>query len=145
MRILVLSLLAVFAAPAFGQQAGDIVGTWLNQDEDGKVTIYEKDGQYFGKITWLLNDKNDDGSPRTDANNPDKSLKSRPLEGLVILKEFKFDGKTEWKGGKIYDPKKGKTYSCYMRFEGNNNTLKIRGFIGGVRSLGRTNIWTRTS
>ena len=144
MRILILTLLAVFAVPAFGQQSGDILGTWLNEDKDGKVTIYEDNGVYFGKITWLEDATNDDGSPRTDEKNPNKDLKSQPLDGLVILKNFKYDGESEWKGGKIYDPKKGKTYSCYMKFE-SSNKLKIRGFVAGMRSIGRTTYWTRTS
>ena len=45
--------------------------------------------------------------------------------------------------GKINDPKNGKTYSCYFKFEGSPNRLKIRGYIG-VSLLGRTTYWTRT-
>ena len=38
--------------------------------------------------------------------------------GLVNIKNFVFDGKEEWEmEGTIYDPKNGKTYSCYIQFE----------------------------
>jgi len=60
--------------------------------------------------------------------------------GLEILKNFKYKGTNEWTGGRIYDPKNGKTYSCNMRLEG--DTLKVRGYIG-ISVLGRTTVWTR--
>lgn len=78
-----------------------------------------------------------------DKHNPNPALRNRPTLGLEILKDFSFDGKDEWKDGTIYDPKSGKTYSCYIRME-NKNKLKIRGFIG-VSMLGRTTYWTRSS
>ena len=49
----------------------------------------------------------------------------------------------EWSGGTIYDPKNGKTYKCFIRFE-NQNKLKIRGFIG-ISVLGRNTYWTRST
>jgi uncharacterized protein (DUF2147 family) len=60
-----------------------------------------------------------------------------------VLKNFVFDGKDEWEDGTIYDPKNGKTYSCYIRYAEYPNLLKIRGYIG-VSLLGRTTYWTKT-
>jgi uncharacterized protein (DUF2147 family) len=80
--------------------------------------------------------------PRTDKENPDAKLKSVPLIGLINMKNFTFDGKDEWSGGTIYDPKNGKTYKCYIRFEGPNK-LKIRGYIG-ISLLGRNTYWTKS-
>jgi uncharacterized protein (DUF2147 family) len=62
--------------------------------------------------------------------------------GTVILKDFKYSGKT-WEDGTIYDPKNGKTYSCIIKAKGLNN-LDIRGYIG-ISLLGRTTNWTRTN
>jgi uncharacterized protein (DUF2147 family) len=59
----------------------------------------------------------------------------------VILTAFKFDGDGEWKGGDIYDPESGKTYSSYMYLK-DRNTLKVRGYVG-VSLFGRTETWTR--
>jgi uncharacterized protein (DUF2147 family) len=75
--------------------------------------------------------------------NPNDKLKSRPILGLNILSNFKFDGTKEWKNGKIYDPQTGKTYSCYLAFtDKTKNKLKLRGFIG-ISLLGGTTHWTR--
>ncbi len=121
----------------------DIVGTWLNQEATGKVTIYKEGDKYFGKLVWLRTPLDSiTGQPRTDKENPDAKLKSTPLIGLVNLKNFSFDGKAEWSGGTIYDPKNGKTYKCYIQFE-SANRLKIRGYIG-VSLLGRNTFWTKS-
>ncbi|MCX6284276.1 MAG: DUF2147 domain-containing protein [Bacteroidetes bacterium] len=121
----------------------DIVGTWLNQEATGKITIYKEGDKYFGKLVWLRTPLDSiTGQPRTDKENPDATLKSTPLIGLVNLKNFTFDGKAEWSGGTIYDPKNGKTYKCYIQFE-SANKLKIRGYIG-VSLLGRNTFWTKS-
>ncbi|MGC8864838.1 MAG: DUF2147 domain-containing protein [Bacteroidales bacterium] len=122
----------------------DINGIWLNQDEDAKIEIYENGKKFFGKIVWLKTPIDPEtNKPKVDKHNPDPSMRNRPTLGLEILKGFTFDGKDEWKDGTIYDPKSGKTYSCYMRLE-SKNKLKIRGFIG-VSMLGRTTYWTRST
>ena len=44
-----------------------------------------------------------------------------------MLTDFKFDGDDEWKGGDIYDPESGKTYSSFIYLK-DNNTIRVRGF-----------------
>jgi uncharacterized protein (DUF2147 family) len=84
---------------------------------------------------------NEKGQPKLDTNNPNNSLKSKPIVGAIILRDFEFkDG--EWTNGKIYDPESGKDYKCYMRFK-DANTLNVRGYIG-ISMIGRTEVWTRT-
>ncbi len=143
-----LFLVALMAIPAGtllaqSHQADDIIGTWLNQEGTGKIQIFKVGSNFYGKIIWLK-EPNDSvtGKPRTDKENPDPKLKTVPLIGLVNLKGFSFDGKDEWKDGTIYDPKNGKTYSCFIKFDGPDK-LRIRGYIG-ISLLGRTTIWTRT-
>ena len=147
--ISILLLLVLFMLPGinlFAQvhKSDDILGTWLNQEATGKIQLYKENGKYFGKLVWLRepNDKVT-GLPRTDKENPEATLKKVPLIGLVNMKNFTFDGQEEWSGGTIYDPKNGKTYKCYIRFEGQNK-LKIRGYIG-VSLLGRNTYWTKTT
>jgi uncharacterized protein (DUF2147 family) len=145
-RLVSLLILFVFGS-AIGlpglqaQQSGAILGEWLNADEDAKVTIYQEGDRYFGKVSWLKNPKDDNGKPRVDEENPKSDLRSRPIMGLVLLQDFRFDD-GEWKGGSIYDPKNGKTYDCYMALR-EDGRLKIRGFVMGMRALGRTTYWTR--
>ena len=142
--VLVLTIWSVGTVMAQIHKSDDILGTWLNQEATGKITLYKENGKYFGKLVWLKepNDKMT-GLPRTDKENPEAKLKSTPLIGLVSMKNFTFDGKEEWSGGTIYDPKNGKTYKCYIRSE-SQNKLKIRGYIG-VSILGRNTYWTKTT
>lgn len=123
----------------------DVVGVWLTQDKDSHVQIYKVGDKYFGKIIWLQTPIDSiTGKPKLDDKNEDKALQSRPIMGMNLLKSFAFDGDDEWEDGKIYDPKKGVTYSCYMEFPDNKNKdhLKIRGYIG-ISLLGRTVYWDR--
>ncbi len=123
--------------------ADDIIGIWLTGGkEPAKIQIYESGAKFYGKIIWLKN-PTENGIQRMDGNNPDKAKRSNPIIGLVMLAGFKFDGDDEWKGGDIYDPESGKTYSSDMYLT-NMNTLKVRGYVG-ISLLGRTETWTRTN
>lgn len=138
-----LFLCGIFAtAFVFAQSADPAVGYWLNDSKEGKVHIYKaENGKYYGKLIWMK-DPNRNGKPKLDEKNKDASLRSRPLQGLLLLKDFNKDGNT-YVDGTIYDPQSGKTYSCKMTPKGANQ-LSIRGFIG-VSLIGRTTVWTRTS
>ncbi|MCX6245000.1 MAG: DUF2147 domain-containing protein [Bacteroidetes bacterium] len=141
------ALFALLGGKTFAQKhkAADVLGFWYNEEKTSKVQIYQEGNKFFAKVVWLKepNDKNT-GKPRTDNLNPDVKLQSVPLLGLVILKNFVFDGDDEWHDGTIYDPKNGKTYSCKMEFSKDSpNLLKIRGYVG-VSLLGRTTYWTKT-
>jgi len=119
-----------------------IIGSWKNGEGTGIIQIYKNGDKYQGKITWLK-EPNDPktGKPKTDIKHPDEKNHSRPVLGLVNMWGFKYSSSNEWTGGKIYDPKNGKTYSCKIAME-NNNSIKVRGYIG-VSLIGRTDTWTR--
>ena len=143
LTILFLSPVLKLSAQDFS--ADDILGVWLNEDKDAHVQIYKDNGKYFGKIVWLKTPIDEEtGKPKLDDKNEDPKLQSRPVMGLLLLKDFVFDGDDEWEDGEIYDPKSGKTYSCYMEFpdEDDKTNLKIRGYIG-ISLLGRTTYWTK--
>ena len=80
-------------------------------------------------------------SPKTDTNNPDESLRSVPLKGYRMLKDFEYKGDNEWEDGTIYDPLTGNTYNCTIKMK-DKNTLDIRGYIG-ISTFGRTDVWKR--
>lgn len=122
-------------------RAQGITGIWYNEEKTAKIQIYEaKDDRYYGKIIWLR-EPNENGRPRTDKNNPDKSKRSSPLMDLLVLRGFTKKSATSFEGGTIYDPKNGKTYDCKMTLKGDQ--LDIRGYVG-ISLLGRTSTWTRT-
>lgn len=127
-------LLLAFAGVA-QNKPDDIVGVWRSPQGDAHVQIFQNQGLYYGKIIWGT------GGAETDVNNPNASLRSRKLIGLVMLEHFKFDGAYHWKNGTIYDPRNGETYSCEMWLSDGNN-LNIRGFVG-MSLFGRTEKWTR--
>ncbi len=115
-----------------------ILGKWLTGDEDAHIEIYKTNNKYYGKIVWLKDPNDENGSPQKDLNNPDKGLRHKSIQNLVIVKSLTFDD-NEWTDGSIYDPKSGKTYDCKMWLE-NDKTIKMRGYIGFVYS---TQTWTK--
>ncbi len=135
-------ILLAISLTLFGQ-ANRINGFWLTEDGDSQVEVYQKaDGKFYGRVVWLEEPLNDDGKPKVDDQNPDKAMHNTPIIGLEILKGFSYnESKDEWAGGNIYDPKNGRTYTAYMRLE--DNTLRMRGYVYGMRFLGRSSYWTR--
>ena len=146
--IFIAGMLFFSAGQSYAQevQSNDILGIWLNEDKDAHVKIYENSGKYYGEVVWLQDPLDEDtGKPKLDKENEDEVLRTRPIMGLKLLKDFEFDGEDEWKEGKIYDPKNGKTYSCYMEFKDETkDLLKVRGYIG-FSMIGRTTYWTRVN
>ena len=127
----------ILHANAFANSGPDaILGEWLSQEKDGKISIYKQGDKFYGKISWGKT------PGRKDTNNPDAKLKNRDLMGLIILQDFKYTG-SAWEDGKIYDPKSGKTYDCILKVKDNNKILEIRGYVG-VPMFGRTATWTRS-
>lgn len=142
MKKVIMAMLLLAALPGLSraQQADAVVGTWLNEEKDAKVQIYRSGNEYAGKLVWIARQFEDDGkTPRKDSKNADPKLRNRGLMNLVILTNFKYDD-GEWTGGKIYDPKSGKTYSSKMKLDGRQ--LNIRGYVG-VSMFGRTTVWTK--
>ena len=149
MKILLLNLMfvvcVVFPCLGYAVESDDIIGEWVTEDRDSRVEIFRKGHQYFGKIAALKQPhylpgeiKGMDGQPRLDSNNQNESLRSRPMVGIELMKNFRFEhGK--WVGGSIYDPKNGKTYSCEISLA-EDGTLHVRGYVG-VSLLGRTTVW----
>lgn len=125
-----------FPQQLFALTETDILGFWVNQAGDGVIEISQEIHIYKGTIIGST-----DGKDRSDANNPNPDLRSRSLQYVVVMGEFKYAGDNKWKEGWVYDPNNGKTYSCKMELI-DERTLKIRGYIG-ISLFGRTEIWTR--
>lgn len=139
-KIFGLIFILMFTLPVFSQNRDAVLGKWLNVSGEGQIMIYKKGNEYFGKLVWLKSPNDEKGNPKLDIKNPEISLKTRPVSGLEILKNFSY-GDGIWEDGSIYDPKTGKTYSCKMSMV-SSDKLDIRGFVG-FSILGRTETWTR--
>ena len=135
----ILGAFLVFA-PLTTLLAEDVVGKWKLSDGSAIVEVYQNGDVYNGKIVWLQNPTEADGSPAVDNNNPDAKLRSRQLIGLNMLSNLK-KGDGEYSGGSIYDPGNGKTYNCSMKVEG--DVLKVRGSLDKRGLIGRTMDWFR--
>ena len=125
-------------AAAFAQ---DVTGKWKLDDGSAIVEVYKSGSVYNGKIVWLQNPTEPNGSPVVDDQNPDPALRKREVLGLNMLSGLKAAGNNEYNGGSIYDPGNGKTYNCSMKVEG--DVLKVRGSLDKKGLIGRTMDWYR--
>ena len=122
-------------------QSNDILGIWLEEKKESKIEIYIKDNSFFGKIIWLKNPLDEHGNIKLDKKNTNESIREKPINGLVIMKDLKYKKKGEWSDGEIYDARSGKTYSLKVYMQ-NTNKLELRGYIGHTL-FGKTTSWTR--
>lgn len=143
-KLFVILTLVVYAMASYAQRAEDIEGVWWNDEKTTKIRVEKKDGKFSGTIVYMIPEKLVNGNSPVDDKNPDKKLQNRPVIGLQILSGFEYKSdKKEWVNGKIYDPKSGKTYDCYAWLDG--DVLKLKGFVAGIRWLGRESEWFKTT
>lgn len=138
-------LLCLIISGAFAQEAQKIAGIWWNEEKTSKIEVKEEGGQFVGTIVYIIPEKYVNGEPEKDNMNPDVKLRSRSRLGISILSGLKYNSlEKQWLDGRIYDPKNGKTYDCYAWFEKDSNLLYIKGYVAGIKWLGRSTTWTRT-
>lgn len=143
-KLIILFSLAIYTLSAMAQEADKITGVWWNEEKTSKIEIEKKDGKFIGTIVYVIPENYENGEPPKDDENPDESLRNRSILGLQILEGLDYNSKKEeWENGEIYDPKSGNTYDCYAWLE-NDDLLKLKGFVGGIRWLGRSSEWYRT-
>ncbi|WP_301400125.1 DUF2147 domain-containing protein [Polaribacter huanghezhanensis] len=138
MKKLIFLFFLLFTTIAFSQS---ILGKWKSVDEETNkdesiIEVYQENGKFYGKIIQLLDPK----TKNAVCENCKGKNKNKPIKGLVIINGLKKDG-DEWSGGKVLDPKNGKEYKCYITLK-DNNTMKLRGYIG-FSVFGRTAYWYR--
>lgn len=140
---IVLSFLFAFANTNTNIEDADVlIGIWEPSHGKARIKIEKIGTKYFGKIVWLKEPIDPaTKEKKTDKNNADETLRSKPLLGLRVLKDFELTAKNLWANGTIYDPENGNTYNCKIEMK-DANTIEIRGFIG-VPTFGRTDVWKR--
>lgn len=143
-KVALISILMLWVVAGFAQNADAISGIWWNDKKTTKIKIEKKDGKYIGTIVYITPEKYVNGKPPVDDKNPDPAFHNRSLIGLQILSGFVYNGsKKEWAEGRIYDPESGKTYDCFARMNG--EVLKLKGFVAGMRWLGRETEWYKAT
>ena len=115
--------IAGFAAGA--QADTEATGVW--KLDSGKVTVRVSPcgGNLCGIVIALKKPRDDKGRPRLDKENPEPSLRGRPVIGLTILGNMKPDGGNRW-NCTIYNPDDGYTYRSRMKLQ-NATTMKVEG------------------
>ena len=105
---LTISLILISSTFSFAQQADEIIGNYRLPNKLD-IQIFENNGKYFGKIIALNGYEN---GQVTDINNPDKSKRSLPLIGMLVLKNLEYDKKEiKWVNGSMYGPEKGMSFN----------------------------------
>jgi uncharacterized protein (DUF2147 family) len=136
-KVLITFFLMIAAFQAQAQES--IEGIWLTEDGNSKVEIYQKNGNYFGKIVWLKQPVDKNGDRVKDLNNPNRELKNRPILGIDLLKDLKSKS-GKWYG-QIYAPKRGLELDAVIIGLGKEKleiTISYRGFT-------RKQIWTKST
>ena len=136
---LILSIVVFFIFQVSFSQT--IFGKWKTVDdetgmENGIVEIYEKAGKVYGRIIEILEKE----KKHFKCEMCEGEDKNKPVLGLVIIKGLKKKGDF-YEGGKITDPKNGKSYHCKMTLEGKDKLI-VRGYIG-ISLFGRSQTWFR--
>ena len=118
-------------------QSPGILGTW-REPTGSAIEIFKCNNDLCARLVAISKQ----ASTQLDEKNPNPAARKRPLCGLQIGYGFHLTDPTHAEGGRLYDPKSGKTYHGAMTAEGNQ--LHLRGYIG-FKAFGRSETWTRTT
>ncbi len=145
----------LFAVPVFSDDADAVVGKWNTEGAEATVEMYKCGSAYCGKIVGLKEPNYNANSPavkdgkakageaKRDTENPDSSQHSKPIIGMVLAKNFKWDsGDKEWQDGEIYKASNGKTYKGFMKLESPDRLL-VKGHLKISKWIGAKQYWTR--
>jgi uncharacterized protein (DUF2147 family) len=118
-----------------------ILGKWTTVDDEtgkekGIVEIFEHKGKVYGRIIEIFEQE----KRHFKCEKCEGEDKNKPILGLVIIKGLSRKGDV-YEGGKITDPKNGKSYHCKITLQGKDK-LVVRGYIG-IPLIGRSQTWIR--
>ena len=72
------------------------------------------------------------GKKRLDTKNPDKRLRQKALDEIVIFSGLRYDkAAKEWNGARIYDPRSGWSFKMNAKFM-DDGRLRINGSVMGI-------------
>lgn len=137
------AMLPASAQSAKNSSADNIIGKYESvQGTDAyKVEVTKNaDGTYKAQIYWMK----DPFDPRTgkkalDVKNPDKSLRNRPCDQIVLIQNLKYiPAKKVWGDAKIYDPQRGIKANVTAQFL-QDGRLSLKATVLGI---GETVYWT---
>jgi uncharacterized protein (DUF2147 family) len=133
---------AARAAKATSAITGEeLEGVWLTADGSSKVRFEACGAARCARLVWLREPTDPStGAPWRDVNNEERGLQTRPLIGLSIISNLKFDGDGVW-SGVLYDPSDGKSYQGTIQRLGESK-IRLSGCV--LRVLCKDEIWTKS-
>lgn len=141
--VLIAALMLAFAPTVVGAQEPAPTGVWLYPNKNFEVAIVPCGTQLCGTIAWLKSPADAQGQPRFDTENPDPTLRTRPLLGLTVLQGLRQADDGTWQDGTIYNPEDGSHYSATLSVA-SDGTLHVHAYMV-VAMLGKTIVLTRVS
>jgi uncharacterized protein (DUF2147 family) len=125
-------LLTLFAGDGIATTTNcdQIIGTWMASDKNIVVQVYKDGDSFKASIVWF-DDSDDKSKPmdaRLDYKNPDKSLRTRKVLGMQVLRNLEYNpNSNSWENGVIYDAKNGHEWTSYASID-KEGTLKVTGY-----------------
>lgn len=111
-----------------------IDGTYVDSGGFTEITIARCGNARCGTITKILKDK--PGEPDHDIHNNDPALRDRPILGIQLLSDLRWDD-DEWRG-EVYNPEDGNTYKVFVK-PAAGGKLEVKGCLA---FFCRTRVWT---
>ncbi len=133
--------LCLFVASAPAHASQNVTGIWYDDSGKGAIQLYRCGNNVCGRIFWLRRAVNKAGKPLRDAYNPSHVHRKRPICGLQVIWGTQAQRDGSWDGGRIYDPKVGKSYDVAIEKVGAKR-LRITGYLG-AKLFGKSFIWRR--
>jgi uncharacterized protein (DUF2147 family) len=94
-------------------------------------------------LLWLKKGYDENGKPLLDEDNPDPSLRNRPLVGMKVLWDARYNPQTgTFDEGTAY--KNGHTFCGKMKLN-SDGTLKVTGYICSLKFLKKSDTLFRVS
>jgi uncharacterized protein (DUF2147 family) len=119
-----------------------IVGVWESDDGDFKFEMFDAGSTYAARVIYAKPMMEADGKTfKKDTLNPNPSLRSRSLKGIVFLSNLKWDpSDRRWEGGSLYSAANGRTISARVTLV--RTKMELRGYMG-TPAIGRTTVLHR--
>ena len=130
MKKLILSILlpSTFIIQQAQTAEESLLGYWLTSHSI--VETKNCGGALCAEIVQLLVEEGVDPKSILDSKNMDPELQTRPMIGIDLLEGFnlELDAENSLKGGRIYNPRDGKSYKSKLRLLDSGN-LRVEGCV----------------
>jgi uncharacterized protein (DUF2147 family) len=133
------------ATPQLATDQTSAVGRWELIDDEtnrprGIVEMTELNGELQGRFVHAFLQPGEVPDARCVKCTDER--KDQPMLGMVILWGLRPSGPSEWSGGHVLDPTKGRIYGAEIKLVEGGTKLRVRGYFG-IALLGRTQVWNR--